>query len=124
MAITLNGTKVSIKAENLPTGYTKPTVTEVTGAEYKRNLTLTVAKSAVENADPAVTMANILTEVAQGINKQLQDILDADYIATNTVEAHGDLIAISSNQKQGNAAFFNADPVAYECTVALYVKTS
>lgn len=126
MAITNNGTRVSISDDLLPAGYVKPVVNSFNDAEYKRTLNLSIDKATVHNADPAITMANILANATIGINKQVTDILAADYLGTATVTAFADLVRLGTNMEavtQGSPAFTNA-AAAYLATVVLHVKTA
>lgn len=104
MTIANNGTVNSLTNNELPTGYIGPTVTTFEDFEYLSILKLTVLKSTVENADPAVTMANILADATIGITKQVDDILAADYLATATVEAYAEIVALSNNFAAVNGA--------------------
>jgi len=122
MAITNNGTKNSLKDGQIPTGYTKPTVTEFTDEEYVNELDLIVPKISVENASNSITMAGIIS----AITTQIDAILAGDYIATQTVDAWADLISLSTNLKSslGDADWLNNSAVNYIAKVKLYVKTA
>ena len=122
MAIVNNGVKNSLPDGNLPSGYSKPAVTEFTDFEWKSDLKLTVLKSAVENASGAITMAAIVSNLVA----QVDAILAADYIATQTVDAWADLISISNNYKslRGDADWLTTTVVSYDCTIKFYVKTA
>ena len=126
MAITNNGTKNSLPEDDLPTGYTRPTVTTFADYEYVRNLTLSVLKSTVENATPATTMANIIADATIGITKQIDDILAADFLGSATVTAYADWVSISHNLATISGAGDYLDNIAfsYECTLKLYVKAA
>lgn len=126
MAITNNGCKVSIPDRQIPSGYTKPTVTTFSDVQYERTLSLSVDKTTVHNATAATTLDNILDNGTIGINKQIDDILAADYLGTATVVAYADLIALENNYKNtdaGDAWLTNAAAV-YTATVKLYVKAN
>jgi len=125
MAITNNGTKVSLSTNFLPSGYTAPSTTTFTDYEYVRNITLSVTKATVENATKATTLTNIVDDVTVGIDKQITDILAADYLATATVTAFTELYKIDSNIEAGTGSdFYNNTAVSYTCYVRLYVKAS
>lgn len=126
MAITNNGTKNSLGVSQIPTGYTKPTVTEFSDVEYPRTVVLNVLKATVENASPATTMANIIANATVGINKQVTDLLAADFLATATVTAYAELIGLSTNfaTVSGDADFLKNIAASYVCTVKIYVKTA
>lgn len=124
MAITNNGTVNRLRAEELPVGYTRPVVTTFTDHEYTRSLTLSVLKSTVENATASTTMTNIISNATIGINKQITDILAADYLATATVSAYAELIAITLNLANitGTGDYLKNTAASYVCTVRLYIK--
>lgn len=125
MAITNNGTKVSLSTNFLPSGYTAPSTTTFTDYEYVRNITLSVTKATVENATKATTLTNIVDDVTVGIDKQITDILAADYLATATVTAFTELYKIGSNIEAGTGSdFYNNTAVSYTCYVRLYVKAA
>ena len=126
MAIDNKGTKNNLPTYQIPDGYVKPVVTAVTGVEYPRELTLEVLKATVENADPAVTMANILDDAAIGINKQIDDLLAADFIATNTVDAYSILWDLTTNYGDLDSLgdYLTATAAKYICKVKLFIKTS
>lgn len=125
MAIVNNGTKNNLPAGQIPSGYTRPTVTEFDDFEYERTLSLSILKSVVENATPATTMDNIFDDATVGLDKQIDDILAADYLATASVVAYAELTSLTHNfvSKSGNAPYLTTDPVSYLCTLKLYVKT-
>lgn len=123
MAIVNNGTKVSLADSKLPTGYTLPTVTEITDFHYEYNLTLTVLKSTVENATDATTLTNIIGDATIGLTKQITDILALDFLGTATVTAYAELTDISHNITPNNTTdFYDNTVVSYVCTVVLRVK--
>lgn len=124
MAITNNGTVNSIQVGNLPTGYTRPTVTTFSDYEYKRTLTLNVLKATVETATGAATMTAIIANATIGITKQITDILAADYLATATVTAYADLTHLTHNLAaiNGSGDYLKNIALSYVCTVDLYVK--
>ena len=123
MAITNAGTKVSLALAQLPTGYTVPADPSFTDYQYTYPMTLTVLKSTVENATDATTLTNIIGNATIGIDKQITDILAADYLATATVTAYTDLTHISHNIAPNNLSdFYDNTAVSYSCTVVLYVK--
>ena len=123
MAITNAGTKVSLALAQLPTGYTLPADPSFSDWQYDRSLTLTVLKSTVENATDATTLTNIIGNATIGIDKQIDDILAADYLASATVTAYTDLTHINHNIAPNNQSdFYDNTAVSYSCTVVLYVK--
>ena len=125
MAITNNGCKVSLQDTQLPSGYSLPSVTEISDYDYISDLTLNVLKATVENATDATTLTNIIGNATIGIDKQIDDILVADYLATATVTAYADLTHINSNIAAVNTTdFYDNTAVSYVCTVRLYVKAA
>lgn len=123
MAITNNGTKVSIGADKLPSGYTKPTVTEFTDHEYIRTETLTVDRATVYSATKTTTMANILANASIGVTKQVTDLVTADFDATNTITIFSDLYDIDTNLKVSQSGdFYGNSDDDFVCYVKIYVK--
>lgn len=126
MAITLNGIVNNLPVSQIPAGYTRPVVTTFLGVEYPSTVVLEVLKATVENADPVVTMGNILNEATIGLIKQLEDILAADFLASATVEVYGSLNILRTNFSDlaGDADYLKDDAAKYICTVEYFVKTS
>ena len=124
MAIVNNGTKNSLTSNELPSGYTRPTVTEIADYQYSRSLSISVLKATVETATGAATMAAIIANATVGITKQVTDILAADYLASATVTAYADLVGLTHNISANNGAgdYLKNTAVSYVCTVNLYVK--
>ena len=126
MAIVHNGTVNGLSNNQLPSGYTRPTVTTFTDFECGSIRNLTVLKATVENATASTTMTNIIEDAAIGIEKQIEDILAADYLATATVEAYSELIGLSNNfaSISGAGTYLKDTAASYTCKVKLFVKTS
>lgn len=126
MAITLNGIVNNLPASQIPAGYDRPAVTTFDDGEYPSTVILEVLKATVENADPIVTMGNILNEAAIGLSKQLTDILAADFLASATVEVFGSLNILRTNFSDlaGDADYLKNATAKYICTVEYFVKTS
>jgi N-acetyl-gamma-glutamylphosphate reductase len=123
MAIVNNGTVNSLSAELLPSGYTRPTVTEISDYDYVSELTLSVLKSTADDATKATTMTNIIGVATVGITAQIDAILAADYLASATVTAYTDWYKVSSNIEVNTTSdFFNDTAVSYTCYCRLYVK--
>lgn len=125
MAITNNGTVNNLHADQLPSGYTRPTVTIFEDFEYVRTLSLTILKSTVENATPSTTMTNIIENATIGIEKQVLDIVAATFISTQTVTTYSSLDALSTNQSQNSGDETWLDDIAqsYTATVKLFIKS-
>ena len=124
MAIVYNGTRNLLPDYQVPDTYVRPTVAAITNVQYERTMQLNVQKETVENASAAVTMANIFNNSTEGLNKQIADILAADFLSTANVTAYGELIALGNTLQQmvGQSAALSSDPVLYTCTIKLYVK--
>ena len=126
MAIVNNGTKNSLQTSAIPSGYSLPSVTEISDYHYKYDLSLTVLKATVENATAATTMTNIIGNATIGITKQVDDILAADFLASATVTAYADWTGISHNLATvlGSGDYLKDTAMSYTCTVVLYVKAA
>jgi len=123
MAIVNNGTKVNLGS--LPTGYTAPVITTFTDHEYERVLTLTVLKATVENADPAVTLANIIANATVGIDKQITDIIAGEFLSTPSVTAYSEMRLLSNNYANlsKSGAYLTTEPAKYIVIVKVYIKS-
>lgn len=117
MAIVNQGAKNSLPSDQLPTGYTKPVVAGFSDYGYIKTVELLVLKATVEAASASATMTAIFNNATIGINKQIADIITADFVATKAVTSFGDLIALSDNADLTNTA------VSYKCRVNIYVKS-
>lgn len=125
MALTNQGTRVSISNQLIPTGFVPPAISTFSDQECVRTLSLNVLKSTVENAAKETTLLNIIKDVAIGIEKQVDDIIAADYIATNTVDYWTDFRVLGSNIPVSKTSdFLNATPVSYIANINIYIKTS
>lgn len=122
MAITNNGTVVDMQASDLPVGYTKPTVTTFSDEEYKGNFEIKLDKATLDDPDPLVTMAAIVSGVTTAVNT----ILTNDWNAAATGEAFARITDINLNanvkNKQGSD-FYNDASVSYLVATQLFVKT-
>jgi len=123
MAITNNGTQVSVSRDKLPSTYTLPTVTTFTDFEYKREATLYVDRATVYSATKTTTMTNILGNASIGITKQVTDLVTADFDATKTITIYADLYDIDTNTAVSQTGDFysNVDD-KFTCYVRIYVK--
>lgn len=125
MALTYNGTRVDIASSDLPTGYSKPSVTTFTDFEgqYKQ-VSFTIAKSSVENATATTTMANIIT----ALNTAADAYLSADLDTTNTITAYGIAKTITMNTDDADDERFTTTATSadldYVVVVDLFFKTS
>ena len=125
MAITNNGVMVTMPTSLLPSGYSVPTGNSFTDWTYKMQVTLNVLKATVENATKATTLTNIIENGTVGIEKQVIDIIAADYLASATVTTYVDLYSIKSNIETSIATdFYNDTAVSYVCSCYIYVKAA
>lgn len=125
MAVINNGVKLSIPSVLIPSGFTAPVVTEFEDFEYEREVTLSVLKSTVENASKATTLLNVINNGTIGISKQIEDIVTADYINSNTVTFYADILNITNNQQLSvTSDFFGNVALSYSVKVKFYVKTA
>jgi len=125
MPIINNGTKNSLLASDLPSGYTRPTVTTFADWQYKRTVTLSVLKATVENATASTTMVNILANATIGITKQVLDIVTAAFTAVPTATVYADLTNLTNNISPivGTGDYLKNTAVSYQCTVDIYIKS-
>jgi hypothetical protein len=125
MAITNNGTKNSLPDSQIPSGYSRPSVTTFTDYEYERTLTLSVLKSTVESATRSTTMTNIIGNGTIGITKQITDILAAEFLDSATVTAYAEIIALTHNfaAQAGTDVWLSNTACSYVATVKLFIKS-
>ena len=127
MSIVNNGTKNELKESQIPTGYTRPSITDFTDFEYIRTEEMTILKATVEDATNATTMTNIIEEAVIGITKQVDTILANDYVASNNVEAFASMTKLSTNisdDSSGDGVWLGNTAASYTARVAIYIKTS
>ena len=128
MALTLNGVKNSLPDNQLPSGYTRPSVTTFADWEWVQTATFTVLKSTVENATESTTMTNIINDATIGLDKQVDDLIENDFDTTNTVTAWADWQSLSTNytpETNSTASNWLDDTaVSYSCTVKIYLKVA
>lgn len=125
MAIVNNGTRVSIPSQLIADDFVAPAVTTFSDEEYVRNITLNVLKATVENAAKDVTLDNLIDNVTIGIEKQVEDIITADYIGSNTVTFWIDWLTLRSNIAASKSTdFLNDTAVSYVVNVDVYIKTA
>lgn len=127
MALTHNGVVNSLTENQIPSGYTRPTVTTFTDWEYKRVAIFSINKSDVENATASTTMTNLITDATNGIDKLVEDELNNDFDATNTVTAYSEWTALTTNQTPetgSGSSWLDTTAEQYQCTVSIFVKVS
>lgn len=126
MAITNNGTVNSLSAGKVPTDYAVADASSFSDYMYVYTVTLSVLKATVDVSDPSTTMQAIIEDVTVGIDKQVDDILAADFIASRTVTAYTDWLDVTTNM----TAVTRTDPFLtdavtnYLCSVKIYIKTA
>jgi hypothetical protein len=125
MAVVDKGIKIDLPEALVPDGFSAPSYIEVSDYEYKREYQLNVLKSTVEDADKAVTFDDIIDNATIGILKQINDIIVADFVGTNTVDYHTEWKRISSNLQRSKANdFYAATAFSYICNVEVFIKTT
>ena len=125
MAISNLGVTNELLQEQLPAGYTRPVVATFTDFESVRTLILFVPKATVENTTPSTTMTAIFNNPTVGINKQIADIVSADYLTTPAVTTYGVLKSLTTNITTNDltdTTYLTNTVVMYKCVVKLYVK--
>ena len=125
MALTNAGTLVQLPTSRVPSDFTAVAVSSFTDFEYQSTTrTLSVLKSTVQDADPSTTLLAIISNATIGINKQVTDLVTAEFDTTNTVTCYAILTGIDSNQAASASNDFYTDTaMSYLCTVKFYVKS-
>lgn len=119
MALNNRGTIVDINSGELPSGYTKPSVTTMT-EEYKRNEILSIAKSGVDDPDDVTTFEALVTQ----INTDVSAIATADYDTVGlTVDVYTRLKVVTTNANLLGVLYTDG-VVNYLCTIEIYIATS
>lgn len=119
--LTHNGTVVSVAQASLPTGYTKPTVSEFTDYEQKYiSRTMTIAKADVEQSAALATFTALMVQ----LNADIEALLTADFnIATLDVTSYAVLNSVSTNNDLANALYTD-EALNYLCVIDIFVKTA
>lgn len=126
MALTHNGVKNSLTESQMPTGYTRPTVTTFSDWEWVRTKVFTIAKANVENATASTTMTNLINDATYGLDALVEAEISNDFDVTNTVTAWSDWVTLTTNQTPLDATsdWLNTTAESYVCTVKIYVKVA
>lgn len=119
MAITNNGTKVSVRSGDIPSGYTKPTITEFADYEYINSIDVVLDKATIDEADPVVTFTALVAAITSAVTARIT----TDYIGTNTVDIWTDFKTVKTNLTS-NDAIYKADAPTYVCGVDIFIKTA
>lgn len=130
MAIVSQGTKITLTPSNkIPDGFTAPIVDDFSDYGYTAiRRTIYVPKATVENVDQAVTLTNIIQDATVGIEKQITDMITADWGAANpnTVDFWVHLIGLTTNvaPPDKTSDFYGNDPVSYEADTITYIRVT
>lgn len=126
MAITNNGTQNLLPNTQIPSGYTRPTISTFADFQYKQTIQLSVLKATVEDSTKSTTMTNIFDEAAIGLDKQVADIVNNDYDATNTVTSFANATAAGSNEAPTTTGsdWLNDTSTSFTFTVDIFVKVA
>jgi len=126
MPITNLGAQNNLSDLQLPTAYSKPSIATFTDFEYIRTVVLNIPKATVETATAQGTMLAIFNNATVGINKQIVDLIAAEFLATPVVTTFGSLISLTTNVEVGNfqdQTYLTNQAVAYRATVQIFVKS-
>lgn len=119
MALTNNGTKVSLNSSKYPTGYTLPAVVNLSNSQPTyQNFEISVTKSGVENANKVTTMSAIVAAITAAVTAKLEAELDD---AAKTIVCNADLKNIRLNQIFSEEFYSNV-AAAYICTIDIYIN--
>lgn len=125
MAILNLGATNELPDAQIPSGYTRPVIATFSDYEFVRTLTLLVPKATVETATASGTMTAIFTNATVGINKQIVDIVAADFLTTPAVTTYGVLKSLTTNINNSDISdttYLTNVAAAYKCVVKLYIK--
>ena len=119
--LTHNGTVVSIPAAELPSGYSKPAVTEFSDYEQKyTSRTMTIVKAGVDEATALATFTALMVQ----LNTDIETLLSADFtIASLTVTSYAVLKSVTTNANLAGV-LYTTGAVNYVLTVDIFVKTA
>jgi hypothetical protein len=120
MAISNLGTVNKLPAAEIPAGYVLPVIASFEDWQYKYVLTLNVLKATVETATPSTTLTAIFNNATIGLNKQIVDIIAADFLTTPAVTTFAELYGLDLSINKSN--FLGNAVASYSCQVVIYVK--
>jgi len=125
MAVVYTGTRNLIAASQLPTGYVRPVVAANT-KEYTFNLSLSVLKVTVDESTASDTMTAIFENATIGLDKQILDLITADYDNTQTVVGFGECNILTTNLRgiTGSDDWLTDAVVNYLATVEVFVSVT
>lgn len=130
MAVASQGTKITLTPSNkIPDGFTPPAVDDFSDYGYTAiRRTIHVPKADVENADPAITLTNIIQDGTVGIEKQITDMLTTDWGGANpnTIDFWVHLMGLTLNviPPDKTSDFLNNAAVVYECDTITYIRVT
>ena len=121
MALVSNGVVNNVNSSDLPSGFTKASVTTFSDYEYQTsNQVVTVVKSTVENATDDTTVTAIVAAIKTALDTQI----GADYDDTaNTVTYFSIWKSYTTNFTVATELFTNV-ALNYLCTVDIFVKVA
>lgn len=125
MALTNSGTVVALSNDQIPDGYTLPSVITFNDPKYQLTQTINITKTDVHNADPATTLDNIINDSSNGIDAVIEAEIANDFDTTgNTVTIYNRLTNLSNNYVNvtGDGDYLTTTVAVYECTVTTYIR--
>lgn len=119
MALTHNGTDVLIS--DVPSGYTKPSVTKFSDWENKYPArVISIAKSGVEDPSDTTTF----TALIAALNSAIEALINTDFDTTGlTVTSYANLSILATNHNS-DGVLYTDGAMNYLCTVDIFVKTA
>lgn len=125
MAVVYTGTQNLIPDSQIPTGYTRPVVATNT-KEYTFNLSLLVLKVTVDVSTASDTMTAIFENATIGLDKQILDLITADFDNTQTVVGFGQCTQLTTNLRgiTGTDDWLTDAVVNYIATVEVFVSVT
>lgn len=130
MAIVSQGTKITLTPSNkIPDGFTPPAVSNFSNYGYTAiRRTVYIPKSDVEDADFATTLLNIIQDSTVGIEKQITDMITADWGASNpnTIDFWIHMIGLTGTPIPADktSQFFGNSPFNYAADIIVYIRVT
>lgn len=127
MAITNNGTRNSLLATQTPSGVATRNITTFTDWKYRYKIVLSVLKATVDESTTVATFDAIFDNGTIGLDKQILDLVAADFVASRTVTTWAECIKLETNNTDvslGTGTWLKDTAESYTATVILYVKTA
>ena len=114
-------TKISVDPTKRPMDYKIFEVKNLSNIPKIENLVLSITKSIVANENKYATFDNIIKDEIVGIEKQVSDILKAEYdIPNQLIHYNIDFKDIKDNQ-HFTTDFYNNKPFVYLAIVDVYI---